>query len=199
MKNCDAQGSGIRRESPPRLALPFVRILACLVAVLLVGCGAESNGKGEESVDLNACELLPPSEVGRLMGEPVTKSDNTLQMSGVSQCVHTLSEPRERLTLLIRYSNGGITPLSRAEQAAQERLQDDSGGGEFLAAAIEAGQDLDGIGERAFAFDLAGLNLWVFWDQDYFMTLTVSGRDDPATALAIAKEAAKIAIDRLNI
>ena len=164
--------------------------------LLLVSCGSENGRTTTSAAELEACQLLPAAEVGRLMGEPVTKSDNTIQMSAVSQCVHTLSEPRERLTVLVRNSNGGIPPLSRAQQAAQERAQDDSGAGETLAAAIEAGEDIDGLGDFAYAFELGGSQLWVFWDQNYFMTITVSGADDHAAALIVAKEAAQIVIDQ---
>ena len=63
-----------------------------------------------------------------------------------------------------------------------------------LAAAIEAGQNIDGVGELAYAFELGGLQLWAFWGNNYYLTVTVNGVDDSASALGIAKEAAQIVI-----
>ena len=181
-----------------RRRLPWLLIS---LIVVLVSCGGESGDTASKAAPLqpaefNACDLLSAADAGRLMGEPVTKSDNTVQVSNsVSQCVHTFSEPRERLTLLIRHSKAGITPLSRAQEAEKQRSQtDDPVGGEMMAEVIEAGEDIEGIGDLAYAFDLAGINLWVFWGQNYQMTVTVSGVDDSAAALDIAKEAAQIVI-----
>lgn len=175
--------------------------LVISLIVVLASCSGESGDTVSKVAPLkpaefNACDLLSAADAGRLMNEPVTKSDNTVQVSNsVSQCVHTFSEPRERLTLLIRHSGAGIPPLSRAQEAEKQRNQaDDSNAGDWLAAAIEAGQDIDGVGELAYTFELGGFQLWAFWGKNYYLTVTVSGVDDSAAALDIAKESAQIVI-----
>ena len=181
-----------------RRRLPWLLIS---LIVVLASCGGESGDTASKSAPLkpaefNACELLSAADAGKLMKEPVTKSDNTVQITNsVSQCVHTFSEPRERITLLIRHSGGGIEPISRAGEAEKQRNEaDDSNAGDMFAAAIEAGQDVDGVGTLAYAFELGGFQLWAYWGENYFLSVTVSGVDDSTAALGIAKEAAQIVI-----
>jgi hypothetical protein len=177
-------------------------MLAGIVFSLLGACSSESNGDAEPVVALHACEILPDPEIGRIVGRQVSQSNVDVERNegtnAISQCTWSFDDAGDRVTLQLRRQRAANV-ISRQADADRERTKDDGTGyGVEFATAIEAGTDIEGLGDFAYSFEVHGL-VWVvvFWDDHYDMRVwmaTDSGKD---RAIQVGTEIARTAMAKL--
>jgi hypothetical protein len=178
-------------------------ILVALSILMLASCSADSNGAAELSGPLHACEIAPASEVSRIFGKAVSDASASMETvngkTAFSQCAYRFEGGGMGLSVQIRRS-GTKKEHSRQADADVARKQKDSLGiGEDVAKAIDAGTDIQGLGDLAYDFDDDGSyqQLVVYWD-DYFQLAIISfGGDDAAKMVAARQALAHHIVDNL--
>jgi hypothetical protein len=174
-----------------------------LGVLLLAACGPDSDGAAQSTVELHACDLLPGTEVSRIAGaafiESNVDSERSAGSDAFSQCTHTLEPPRKRVTVQVRRS-GAPMAMSKQVDADLLRTSDDSSGYSIkLAEAIDAGTDINGLGDVAYAFEMdETLFVVAYVDKHYEVRVwTPIGSESREQMLRIDQEIVQAVIDRL--
>lgn len=195
---------------------PSVVISLLVPLALLCGCAGDKGGTDSPSAgqagspspgELDAVKLLAGARPAEILGEPVDEPVSNLDMKGgakaVSQATAWTASQEKNISLQIRYAGDETVTRSRTEFARMQLPANPSDESRAVAdeaaAAVEAGRDIAGLGDVAFAYEYAGLtNLVVFWDRHYQMMVMVAGIADQADAVERAKTVARRVLDQLK-
>jgi hypothetical protein len=178
-------------------------VIAGLAALLLVACGSDNNVAAIQAAELHACELLPGAEVSRIAGAALIESSVDVERNAgndaFSQCTHTLDGSRKRVTVQVRKYDAPMG-MSRQSDADEMRASDDDTGYSLeFAEAIDAGTDISGLGDAAYAFEIGGtLYLVAYKDRHIEVRVwTPIGSDSNEQVLRIEKEIVQAVFDQL--
>ena len=178
-------------------------IFAVLATLLLASCGSENRGAGTSPALVRACEIVPGAEISRIAGAALIESNVDVERTDgtdvFSQCTHTLEGARKRVTVQVRTSAAPMA-MSRQLDADKERSNDDGTGyGNQFAEAIEAGSDIEGLGDAAYIFEMHEI-LFVVAYKDKHVEVRVwapIGKDGKEWALQTIKAIAAAALQNL--
>ncbi len=170
----------------------YVLMATLCVTMILSSCGGSQHKKGiEDENDLkaiDACTWLTKADAEAILGTTVgnckvlVSSTSEDKRSSVSQVAY-YSEPNQskHVGLLIKRSPYKSNPTSKTEYANQNKTEDVMGAGNEMYEAIQQGQDISGLGDLAFSYEMIGHNLIVFWKGNHMMIITVYGEDNEKT------------------
>jgi hypothetical protein len=183
----------------------MARQLMCagLVTLLVVSCSADGNDATDAGGALHACEIAPASDVSQIFGKAITDASPSMESvngkTAFSQCSYRFDGGGMGLSVQIRRL-GSKGKHSRQGDADASRKQKDSLGiGEDVANAIEAGKDIEGLGDLAYDFDDHGnyQQLVVYWNDYYQLAIISFGGDNASKAFAARKELAQLVVSSL--
>lgn len=194
-----------RRGVQHQQRLSLVRRSASIAMAMLfaTSCSAGGNDGSGAGGALHACEIAPAVEVSRIFGKAVSDASPSMESANgnfaMSQCSYRFDGGGMGLSVQIR-RYGHKVGTSRQADADDSRKQKDSLGiGEDVADAIEAGTDVQGLGNLAYDFDDHGnyQQLVVYWDDFYQLAIISFGGDDAGKAFAARKELAQLIVSSL--
>lgn len=176
---------------------------AAVTLSLLVACGADSTGADELGGEIHACDIAPAGEVSRIFSKTVSDASPSMEsVNGkfaMSQCSYRFEGGGMGLSVQIRRSGGKVGVSRQADADASRKQKDSLGIGEDVAAAIETGTDIAGLGDLAYEFDDQGnyQQLVVYWKDHYQLAIISFGDGAAANAAAARRELAQLVMDSL--
>jgi len=196
----------IERQSTPyehHLSLARKSILVAAAAFFMASCGVESNGATGLGGEIHACEIAPASEVSRIFGRAVSDASPSMESvngaNAYSQCAYRFEGGGMGLSVQIRRSGGKVGVSRQADADDSRKRQDSLGIGEDVATAIEAGTDIQGLGDLAYEFDDQGnyQQLVVYWKDHYQLAILSFGSSADSKAAAARRELAQLVVESL--
>lgn len=179
------------------------QLCAGLVTLLVVSCSADGNDPTNAGGPLHACEIAPASEVARIFGKAVTDASPSMESAtgktAFSQCSYRFDGGGMGLSVQIKRLGQKSDHSRQADADASRAKKDSLGIGEDVAKAIEAGTDVQGLGDVAYDFDDNGdyQQLVVYWNDYYQLAIISFGGDDAGKAFAARKELAQLVVSSL--
>jgi hypothetical protein len=177
-------------------------VYAGLATLLLASCGSDSGGAEYPVSEVHACEIVPGTEISQIAGVAVTESSVDVERSAggdaFSLCTHTLEGSRKWVAVQIRTS-GAPMSMSRQSDADVVRSADDSTGySKKFAEAIDAGTEISGLGDVAYAFEISEtLVLVAYQGRHVEVRVSMPTRsDDKERLLKIEREIAEKALEQ---
>ncbi|MCB0475194.1 MAG: hypothetical protein KDC69_05930 [Flavobacteriaceae bacterium] len=183
-----------------------IPILPLIIVVFMISCG-ESKQKNKENINkeavssktIDACQWLSKNEVETLLETKVGECKvliNQADASGknvVSQVAYySESTPDKHVGLMIKKTSVDTTPGSKEDFANQNKTEDVMGSGDEMYNAIMNGEEISGLGNKAFTYEMFGHNLMVFSKGHYQIIITVFGQESDKNIEFQKKLAAEI-------
>ena len=173
------------------------------IVILCASCGSESNSAAGPGVELHACEIAPASEVARIFGNPVSDASPSMESvngkSARSQCSYQFEGAGMGLSVQVRRYGHKVGTSRQADADASRKQKDSLGIGEDVANAIEAGTDIEGLGDLAYDFDDHGnyQQLVVYWKDYYQLAIISFGGTDTGKMATARQELARLVMDSM--
>lgn len=155
----------------------------------MVACsnGQPKNIKESGSIlnPIDACKWLTATDAEMLLGSKVGECKTIISYTSdgnknATSQVAYYSEPNQSksVSLMVKRNSSASNPSSKMEYAEQEKTADAMGTGTDIFNAIKQGQDVSGLGDVAFTYEMFGHNLMVFWKGNYLMIISVYGTEN---------------------
>lgn len=178
-------------------------VSAGLATLLLASCGSDNSSAGYSGGEVHACEIVPGTVISQIAGAALVESNVDVERTNgndaFSQCTHTLQGPRNRVTVQVR-TQAAPMAMSRQNDADRMRAADDSTGYSVeWADAIEAGSNISGLGDVAYAFEISETVFVVAYKNKHVevRAWTLIGQEGRERALEISKAAVARALEQL--
>ena len=161
-------------------------IIAICFTLMLMSCGGNQS-KNESSADdelnsIDACTWLTKTDAEAILGTPVGECKSLVNSTSedgrnaVSQVAYySETDGSKYVSLLVKRMSANANPSSKMEYAEEEKSADAMGAGNEVYEAIKNGEDVSGLGDLAFTYEMIGRNLMVFWKGNHMMILTANG------------------------
>jgi len=163
-------------------------IIAIFFTLMLISCGGNQSKNestaGDELKSIDACTWLTKTDAEAILGTPVGECKslvNSVSEDGrnaVSQVAYySETDGSKYVSLMVKRMSVNANPSSKMEYAEDEKSADVMDAGNEVYEAIKNGEDISGLGDLAFTYEMIGHNLMVFWKGNHMLTLTVNGTE----------------------